>query len=101
MKESGQKSPGASRTPLAAQDEPGEHGERPMTEPPSTARPDEPEKLAARLDAEAEQERMTEPPAATYEMLRDSCKMVAAHVVPLDEEQILRPSSGTQKVPKK
>ncbi len=73
-----------------------------MTEPPSTARPDvEPEKLAARLDAEAEEGRMTEPPAPTYEMLRDSCKMVAAHVVPLDEEQILRPSSRTQKIPKK
>jgi hypothetical protein len=99
MKQSGQNPAGASKRPLADLDEPRESH---MTEPPSTARPEiEPEKLAARLDAEAEQGRMTEPPAATYEMLRDSCKMVAAHVVPLDEEQILRPSSGTQKVPKK
>jgi hypothetical protein len=99
MKESGQNGRAASKRPLADLDEP---GEAPMTEPPSTARPDvEPEKLAARLDAEAEEGRMTEPPAPTYEMLRDSCKMVAAHVVPLDEEQILRPSSRTQKIPKK
>jgi hypothetical protein len=99
MKESGQNPAGASKRPLADLDEPGESH---MTEPPSTARPEgKPEELAARLDAEAEKERMTEPPAATYEMLRDSCKMVAAHVVPLDEEQILRPSSGTQKIPKK
>ncbi len=99
MTERAQNPQATSKKPLADLDEPGEGH---MTEPPSTARPDvDPEKLAARLDAEAEKGRMTEPPEATYEMLRDSCKMVAAHVVPLDEEQILRPSSGTQKVPPK
>jgi hypothetical protein len=38
-------------------------------------------------------ERVTAPPTPTYEMLRDSCKMGIAAEVPLDEEQILRPSS--------
>jgi len=36
---------------------------------------------------------VTAPPTPTYEMLRDSCKMGIAAEVPLDEEQILRPSS--------
>jgi hypothetical protein len=49
-------------------------------------------------DVESAKERMTTPPSATYEMLRDSCKAQIAEEVPLDEEQILRPSSRKHKV---
>jgi len=65
--------------------------------PPSTARPDyAPDKFAH--DIESAGERMTSPPSATYEMLRDSCKARIAEEVPLDEEQIVRPSSRKHKV---
>jgi hypothetical protein len=50
-------------------------------------------------DVESAKERMTSPPSATYEMLRDSCKAQIAEEVPLDEEQILRPSSRKHKLP--
>jgi hypothetical protein len=66
--------------------------------PPSTARPEyEPAKFA--LDVESAGQRMTEPPAAAYEMLRDSCKATVAEEVPLDEEQILRPSRKLKATP--
>jgi hypothetical protein len=59
---------------------------------PDTARPDyEPAKFARHV--ESAKERMTSPPSPTYEMLRDSCKAQIADEIPLDEEQILRPSS--------
>jgi hypothetical protein len=65
---------------------------------PSTKRPDyEPDKFA--LHVESASDRMTAPPSPTYEMLRDSCTSAIAEEVPLDEEQILRPSSRKVKVP--
>jgi hypothetical protein len=64
---------------------------------PSTARPEyEPDKFA--MHVESAEDRMTSPPSATYDMLRDSCKSAIAEEVPLDEEQILRPSSRKVKV---
>ncbi len=65
---------------------------------PSTARPEyEPDKFARDLESAAG--RMTEPPSPTYEMLRDSCKSAIAEEVPIDEEQILRPSKRYKIVP--
>ena len=65
---------------------------------PDTARPDyDTDKFA--LHVESAKERMTSPPEAMFEMLRDSCKGLAAAEVPLDEEQILRPSSRKHKLP--
>ena len=59
---------------------------------PDTARPGyDTDKFA--LHVESAKERMTAPPEATFEMLRDSCKAQIAEEAPLDEEQILRPSS--------
>ena len=64
---------------------------------PDTARPDyDTDKFA--LDVESAKSRMTTPPAATYEMLRDSCKEAIAEELPLDEEQIVRPSSRKHKI---
>ena len=66
--------------------------------PRSTARPEyEPAKFA--LDIESAEERMTEPPSPAYEMLRDSCKAMVAEEIPLDEEQILRPSRKLKATP--
>jgi len=65
--------------------------------PPDTTRPDyDTDKFA--LHVESAKERLTSPPEATFEMLRDSCKGLAAAEVPLDEEQILRPSSRKHKL---
>jgi hypothetical protein len=65
---------------------------------PDTARPDyDTDKFA--LHVESAKERMTSPPEASFEMLRDSCKGLAAPEVPLGEEQILRPSSRKHKLP--
>lgn len=65
--------------------------------PPDTARPDyEPDKFAHHVESAAQ--RMTSPPSPTYEMLRDSCKAQIAAELPLDEEQILRPSSRKHKI---
>jgi hypothetical protein len=69
-----------------------------VEEAPPTARPEyEPAKFA--LDVESAGQRMTEPPAAAYEMLRDSCKAAVAEEIPLDEEQILRPSRKLKATP--
>src|SRR5271155_4616105 len=63
---------------------------------PDTARPNfEPVIFAKEI--ESAEERMTAPPASTYGMLRDSCKTKIAAAAPLDEEQILRPSSAKMK----
>jgi hypothetical protein len=65
--------------------------------PPDTARPEyDTDKFA--LHVESAKTRMTSPPAATYEMLRDSCKSEVAGEVPLDEEQIVHPSSRRHKI---
>jgi hypothetical protein len=64
---------------------------------PDTARPDyDTDKFA--LDLESAKSRMTAPPAATYEMLRDSCKSEIAEEAALDEEEILRPSSRKHRI---
>jgi len=64
---------------------------------PDTARPNyEPDMFAKQV--ESAEERMTQPPAPTYDMLRDSCKTSIAADVALDEEQIVRPSSGRMRV---
>jgi hypothetical protein len=64
---------------------------------PDTARPEyDTDKFA--LHVESAKERMTSPPEATFEMLRDSCKGEIAQPVGLDEEQILRPSSRKHKI---
>jgi hypothetical protein len=44
------------------------------------------------LHIESADDRATVPPSPTYEMLRDSCSTAVAEEVPLDEDQILRPS---------
>jgi hypothetical protein len=65
--------------------------------PPDTARPEyDTDKFA--LHVESAKERMTSPPEATFEMLRDSCKAHIVEEIPLDEEQILRPSSRKYKL---
>jgi hypothetical protein len=65
---------------------------------PTTRRPEyEPDQFAMHVESAAD--RMTAPPSPTYEMLRDSCTSAIAEEVPLDEEQILRPSSRKVKVP--
>jgi hypothetical protein len=67
-------------------------------EAPTTKRPEyEPDQFALHVESAAD--RMTAPPSPTYEMLRDSCSSTIAEEVPLDEEQILRPSSRKVKVP--
>ena len=80
------------RTSLVDLDEPEDLDEVAIVEQaPDTARPNyEPDKFAHHV--ESAEERMTSPPTATYDMLRDSCKAQIAEEVPLDEEQILRPS---------
>lgn len=65
--------------------------------PPDTARPEYDSAKFAH-DVESAQERMTVPPTATYEMLRDSCKELVADEVPLDEEKILRPAKRKRDV---
>ncbi len=101
MNKSGPKLPSAPAKrfdSLTDLDDPGELDEVEIVErAPDTARPDfEPAKFAA--DVETEAERMTQPPSPTYDMLRDSCKSAVAQEVPLDEEQILRPSSARHRI---
>jgi len=63
---------------------------------PTTARPEfAPDEFAQHV--ESAEQRMTEPPSATYEMLRDSCKSGIVAEAPLDEEQIVHPSGARQK----
>jgi hypothetical protein len=63
---------------------------------PDTARPDF-DTGAFAQHVESAEERMTQPPSPTYDMLRDSCKTAIVDEI-LDEEQILRPSSRKQKI---
>jgi hypothetical protein len=79
--------------PLTALDDPGDLDAVVIEDrAPDTARPDyEPDAFAKHVETEGE--RMTQPPAPTYDMLRDSCKTSIAADVALDEEQIMRPSS--------
>ena len=89
---------GQSLKPLVELDDPDELGEVQIADlAPDTARPDYASDKFAR-DVEDAADRMTQPPAPTYDMLRDSCKSKIADEVPLDEEQILRPSSKKYKV---
>ena len=64
---------------------------------PSTARP-EYEPIIFAHEVESAEDRMTQPPTPTYDMLRDSCKSKIAVDAAIDEEQILRPSSKKQKI---
>jgi hypothetical protein len=59
---------------------------------PDTARPNF-EPIIFAKEIESAEDRATAPPAPTYDMLRDSCKTKIVQAAPLDEEQILRPSS--------
>jgi hypothetical protein len=78
-------------------DDPGLSEDEDDDRAPDTARPEyDTDKFA--LHVESAQERMTAPPEATFEMLRDSCKAQIVNEAPLDEEQILRPSSRKYKL---
>jgi hypothetical protein len=62
-----------------------------MDQAPVTRRPDyDAQQLA--LEIESADDRMTVPPSPTYDMLRDSCSSAIAEEIPLDEDEILRPS---------
>jgi hypothetical protein len=81
--------------PLVALDDPAEMEAEDRA--PETARPNYEPDMFAR-DVESAEERMTQPPAPTYDMLRDSCKTSIAADVALDEEAILVPSSARVKI---
>jgi hypothetical protein len=87
----------ASSSSLVDLDDPSVDDDAWEERPPDTARPEYDSAKFAQ-DVELAKERMTTPPTATYEMLRDSCKELIAEEVPLDEERILRPGSRRQKV---